>query len=100
MTRPKPNAPAARAPSAPRIHPGCLIAAVIDSPPLCPARIEGHRVRLSVLRDRLRQWRRDLGFQAPDPFAEFGGRLDHDRGPHRSVAEAAKLGADQLVGPD
>src|SRR6476659_10297399 len=97
-TRPTPKAAASTAPSTPRIHPGCLIAAVIGSaPPLCPARSDGFdRVGFGVLADRFHVRGRHRFLQAGDPFAELRRRLDHDFGPHRSVAEAAELGADQL----
>src|SRR4029077_10327023 len=101
MTKPKPKAAASTAPSKPRIHPGRLIAATIRSPPLCPARTDGlHWVGFRVLAYRFHIGSRPLFLQAGDPFAELGRRLDHDFGPHRGVAEAAELSADQLVGAD
>src|SRR5881394_340498 len=99
-TRPTPKAAASSAPSTPRIHPGCLIAATISrsAPPLCPARPEGlHRVGFGVLADSFQIGSGHLFFQSADPFAEISRRFDHDFGPHRSVAEATELGANQLV---
>src|ERR1700754_39899 len=100
MTRPKPKAAKAMAPSTPRVQPGCLIAAAIRSSPLCPAGPYGDRVGLGVFFDRFEEWIGDRFFQPGHPFLEFFRRLDDDFGPHRGVAEAAELGADQLVGAD
>src|SRR5262245_30653952 len=99
-TRPTPKAAPRISPSTPLIHPGCLIAFTIwRLPPLCPSCPYRHRVRLRVLDDRILERFRHFLFKSLDPFPECRSRLDDDFGPHRGVAEAAELGADQLVVP-